>query len=104
MKAADIWWKGLDKDIKVLAKSCHCCQANQSNPVHVDLAGPFLGHMFFVAVDAHSKWLEVEVMSTTSGKTIEVLTSMFAQHGLPGQLMSTVYVNRVQTVSERQSN
>ena len=100
------WWKGLDKDIEVLAKSCHRCQANQSNPtvaplhpwiwpdapwkrVHVDLAGPFLGHMFFVAVDAHSKWPEVEVMSTTtSGKTIEVLRSMFTRHGLPEQLVS----------------
>ena len=40
-------------------------------------------------MDAHSKWPEVEVMSsTTSGKTIEVLRSMFARHGLPEQLVS----------------
>ena len=66
------WWKGLDKDIETMGKTCHSCQANQSNPptaplhpwvwpdlswrrIHVDFAGPFLGHMFFVIVDAHSK-------------------------------------------------
>ena len=100
------WWKGLDKDIETMGKTCHSCQANQSNPptaplhpwvwpdlpwrrIHVDFAGPFLGHMFFVIVDAHSKWPEVEMMtSTTSNKTIEVLRSQFARHGLPEQLVS----------------
>ena len=100
------WWGGLDKDIEELGKSCQSCQANQSNPtvaplhpwvlpdapwkrIHVDFAGPFQGHTFFIAVDAYSKWPEVAVMtSTTSVKTIEVLRSMFAQHGLPEQLVS----------------
>lgn len=45
--------------------------------------------MFLVIVDAHSKWPEVELMtSTTSKKTIEVLRSLFARHGLPEQLVS----------------
>ncbi len=77
------WWRGLDKDIEAMGKACHSCQANQSNPpaaplhpwvwpdlpwrrIHVDFAGPFLGHMFMVTVDAHSKWPEVEMMSTTT--------------------------------------
>ena len=86
-------------------KSCQSCQTSQSNPaatplhpwvwtdtpwkrIHVDYAGPFLGHMLFIAVDAHSKWPEVEMMSsTTSEKTIESLRSMFACHGLPEQLV-----------------
>jgi len=52
--------------------------------IHVDFAGPYLGHIFFIVVDAHLKWPEVEVMSTTtSEKTIEVLRSLFAHHGLP---------------------
>lgn len=39
--------------------------------IHIDFAGPFEGRMFFVVVDAHSKWPEVIVMdSTTSEKTI----------------------------------
>jgi len=33
--------------------------------IHVDFAGSHWGHMFFIVVDAHSKWPEVEVMSTT---------------------------------------
>ena len=72
------WWKGLDGDIEAMGKSCYACQSNQSSPataplhpwiwpdapwrrIHIDFAGPFLGHMFFVIVDAHSKWPEVEV-------------------------------------------
>ena len=27
--------------------------------IHVDFAGPFIGKMFFIIVDTHSKWLEV---------------------------------------------
>ena len=100
------WWVGLDKDIEELGKSCQSCQANQSNPtvaplhpwvwpdapwkrIHVDFAGPFQGHTFFIVVDAYSKWPEAVVMtSTTSVKTIEVVRSMFAQHGIPEQLVS----------------
>jgi len=55
------WWTGLDKQIEELGKSC---QANQANPaaaplhpwiwpdtpwkhIHVDFAGPYLGHSVF---------------------------------------------------------
>ena len=44
--------------------------------VHVDHAGPFLGKLFLVVihVDAHSKWLEVLVVpSTTSAATTKAL-------------------------------
>lgn len=45
--------------------------------------------MFFVVVDAHSKWPEVEIMKTTTAeKTIKVLRNLFARHGLPEQLVS----------------
>ena len=33
---------------------------------HIDYAGPFLGKMFFVVVDAHSKWLEIEMASSAT--------------------------------------
>ena len=100
------WWSGLDKAIEEMGKTCHTCQANQPNPptaplhpwiwpdspwkrIHIDFAGPFQGHSFLVVVDAYSKWPEVAVMSsTTSEKTINVLRTMFAQHGLPEQLVS----------------
>ena len=57
--------------------------------VHVDFAGQFLGKMFFIAVDAHSKWPEVVMMSsTTSQLTIDVLRSILSRYGLPEQIVS----------------
>ncbi len=100
------WWPGLDKAIEDLAKSCTACQAIQASPVvaplhpwvwpetpwkriHVDFAGPFMGKMFFIIVDAHSKWPEVVTMSATTSKhTIDALRSVFAHFGLPEQLVS----------------
>ena len=71
-----IWWPGMDKAIEEVAKGCTGCQLTQNNPktaplrawewpahqwqrIHVDFAGPFLGTMFLIVVDAHSKWPEV---------------------------------------------
>ena len=71
-----VWWPGIDKDIEIRIKSCTQCQQNQKTPakapfhpwdwperpwmrLHIDYAGPFLGKMFLVVVDAHWKWLEV---------------------------------------------
>ena len=45
--------------------------------------------MFFLVLDAYSKWLEIFLMpSTTSNKTIETLKSLFARYGLPEQIVS----------------
>ena len=100
------WWSGLDKAIEALAKSYSSCQVLQAAPVaaplhpwiwpdapwkriHVDFAGPFPGKMFFIVVDAHSKWPEVIVMSSTTAQhTIEALRSIFSHFGLPEQLVS----------------
>ena len=39
--------------------------------VHVDFAGPFMGKMFLLDVDAHSKWGEVyPMLRTTTIKTM----------------------------------
>ena len=57
--------------------------------LHVDYAGPFLGKMFLVIVDAYSKWLEVVITnSATSLTTIEQLRKLFAVHGLPELIIS----------------
>ena len=49
---------------------------------------PFQGKMFFIMVDAHSKWPEVMTMSsTTTQHTIDALTAVFARYGLPDQLV-----------------
>ena len=101
-----IWWPTMDKAIEQLTKSCSGCQLIQNNPsvaplhpwewparpwqrIHIDFAGPFLGTMFLITVDAHSKWPEVVPMTTTSAiRTIETLRTMFAKNGIPEQLVS----------------
>ena len=69
-----IWWPGIDKEIKQTAKTCFGCQLMQaerstapihpgewpSSPwqrIHIDFAGPFLGYIALIVVDAHSRWL-----------------------------------------------
>ena len=96
-----VWWPCLDKDIEEKVQCCSTCQSNRVSPpvaplhpwewpsrpwsrVHLDFAGPFLGHMFLIMVDAHSKWIEVHVMaSSTSSATIENVRTTFAQLGIP---------------------
>ena len=101
-----VWWPKLDQDIEDLCSSCSGCQkiSNMpkaapvhpwdfpSNPwerLHMDFAGPFLNSMFLLIVDAHSKWLEIYPMkSTTAAKTVEKLRILFSQYGLPKQVVS----------------
>ena len=101
-----LWWPGLDKELETYAQHCEACQTMRNTPapaplhpwlwptkpwmhVHVDFAGPFQGKMYFIVVDAHSKWPEVIPMSgTTSNQTIAELRWLFAAHGLPQQLVS----------------
>ena len=101
-----VLWPKIDSDIETLAKSCHCCpREGISLPqcivhpwvwpvklmqrVHVDFAVPFIGRMFFLMVDAHSKWVEIiEMKSATTTATIEVLRGLFASYGLPTQFVA----------------
>ena len=100
------WWPNLDKEIEAGVKSCMMCSLTQPDPlkaplhpwqwpekswqrIHIDYAGPFQGSMFLVAVDAHSKWVEIiPTASSTTAKTIDVLMTMFARYGIPEQLVS----------------
>ena len=101
--------EGLPEEIDELVKSCKSCQAVKSSPaactplhpwtwpskswtwpskswqcIHIDFGGLFLGSMFLIVVDAHSKWSEMYPMSTTTAeKTIEVLRHIFVSYGLP---------------------
>ena len=57
--------------------------------IHIDYTGPFMGKMFLLVIDAHSRWMEVETVNTASiQNTIEHLRSMFSRFGLP-QVMVT---------------
>ena len=101
-----IWWPGMDAEIDNLVKSCPVCQQSCPAPanaplhswewpsepwsrLHLDFAGPFMGHMLFILVDTHSKWLDAHLMqSISSAKTIEKLRMVFATHGLPGKVVT----------------
>ena len=50
--------------------------------IHIDFAGPFMGKKFLLVVDAHYRWIEVEIVNAVSTQnTIEHLHSMFARFG-----------------------
>ena len=54
--------------------------------IHIDFYGPFIGCMFLIVMDAHSRRLEIEKMdTTTSTKIIEKLKSLFTRYGVPSQ-------------------
>ena len=100
------WWPSLDKDLEQCAQSCLDCQAVKNAPavaplhpwlwpakpyqrLHLDFAGPFLGKMYLIVVDSHSKWPEViEMTTTTSEKTIAELRKLFSAYGLPEQVVT----------------
>ena len=110
-----VFWPGIDQQIEQLVATCESCQSVQAAPpkaplhswkwptrpwqrIHIDFAGPFVGNMFLIVVEAHSKWPEVCLMkSTTSSKTITKLRHMFARFGIPKELVSD---NGPQFVSE----
>ena len=98
-----VWWQQTDQDIEKIARECTSCQLQQKQPitaplhswewparpwrrVHVDFAGPFLGSMFLLLVDAHSNWPKtIPMNSTTATKTVSCSRTIFAQYVLPEQ-------------------
>ena len=45
--------------------------------------------MYLITVDAHLKWLDVQVMSSiTTAKTIEKLKTLFANHGILNKIVT----------------
>ncbi|KAK0139329.1 hypothetical protein N1851_024035 [Merluccius polli] len=100
------WWPGLDADIEAVVKRCVACQEHRNSPapaplhpwewpskpwqrIHIDYAGPFMGHMFLIVMDAHSKWMDVyPVTTSTSASTIECLRKSFSNQGLPETVVS----------------
>lgn len=101
-----VWWPHIDMDVEKTCKQCYRCQLEQRMPrlvplhpwefpgdvwkrLHIDFAGPFMGHMFMIVVDAYSKWLEVFKMAQiTSSATISRLRRLFASYGLPEQVVT----------------
>ncbi|XP_056589597.1 uncharacterized protein K02A2.6-like [Triplophysa dalaica] len=101
-----LWWPKLDADIEGRVKDCTVCQEQRKAPVgaplhpwewprqpwrrvHMDYAGPVFGKMFFILVDAHSKWIEAyPVPSATTVMTLECLRNSFSTHGIPEMMVS----------------
>ncbi|XP_063394366.1 uncharacterized protein K02A2.6-like [Cydia fagiglandana] len=101
-----VYWPNIDKDILTFSKRCSLCQQSRSNtneapvfpwgiPVepwhrlHVDYAGPFLGHMWLIVIDAYTKWLEVVPMNvTTTRATVQRLKNIFATFETPRYIVS----------------
>ena len=78
---AHMWWPKMDNNIEDFTHSCINCQQQRPMPataqlhpwefpgkawsrIHVDYAGPVLGHMFLFIVDAYSKWVDIHMMKT----------------------------------------
>ena len=101
-----VWWPGMEKDIEMTVRTCAECQTVRAAPpvaplhpwkwptrpwarLHLDYAGPFLGKMFLVLIDAHSKWIEaICTPSATSDVVIQELRTLFAQFGLPETIVT----------------
>ncbi|XP_058872250.1 uncharacterized protein K02A2.6-like [Acipenser ruthenus] len=101
-----VWWPCMDQALEKKVRECTICQSTRHAPppaplhpwewpdrpwarLHVDYAGPFMGKMFLILIDAHSKWIDVHVMSSaTSQATISQLRVTFATHGLPEMLVT----------------
>ena len=96
----------MDSVLEEQVKQCMICQNLRKMPpsgplhpwewpdkpwlrLHVDYAGPFMGKMLLVIIDAHSKWLEVYITNAaTSAVTIEKLRDAFSRFGLQEMIVS----------------
>ena len=101
-----VWLPGMDQQIEETVRNCLDCQQSQPAPpvaplcswrwptrpwsrIHIDFAGPMDNRTFLVIIDAHSKWLEVIPMNSTSATaTIQALRTTFSQFGLPESIVS----------------
>lgn len=100
-----VYWPALDKDIEGMGQNCDACRQVQDAPpkttlhpweyptgpwkrLHADFAQLY-GKYYIIVVDAYSKWLEAEVIRTTSAyETIKFFKNLFAKFGLPEQLVT----------------
>lgn len=101
-----IYWKNIDRDIENKVKSCRACRLQQNESpkapphhweqptgpwqrLHIDFAGPILGHQLLIVVDAFSKWVEVfPTKTTTSAWCVVKLKELFCTFGTPYTLVS----------------
>ncbi|XP_065204117.1 uncharacterized protein K02A2.6-like [Planococcus citri] len=101
-----VWWPNCDNDIEIFIKRCeHCQRAGPREPstplnlwntpeksmerIHIDFTGPYHGFIWFVIIDAFSRWMEIFVLKTATTETaIGKLRPFFAMFGLPAQIVA----------------
>ena len=101
-----VWWPKLDVDIDNKIRACRDSQIQRDLPakaplhpwnwpdkpwtrLHLDYAGPFLGQMYLIIIDAYSKWLEVIPTSTSTAQvTAKLCRRVFTTHGLPCSIVT----------------
>ena len=83
-----VWWPGIDSDLEQKVKTCQACQSSRKNPapaplhpwewprgpwsrIHADYTGPFMGQMFLLLVDAHTKWMDVHIVSSATSQSTD---------------------------------
>ena len=94
------WWPNLDVRygevmlFMSIKSVCSCLYTNNSlaiprRSLETDHAGPFMGKYFLVIIDAYSKRMEIEMVSSTSLKeAITKLDKIFASYGIPETMVS----------------
>ncbi|XP_060119763.1 uncharacterized protein K02A2.6-like [Heteronotia binoei] len=101
-----VWWPGMDEEIEGWVRRCQPCQESRPDPpsapvhrwesnrrpwsrLHLDFAGPYQGQIFFILVDAYTKWLEViPVASTSTAAAVRALRRVLCTHGIPDTLVT----------------
>ena len=95
-----VWWPKIDNKIEMKVKGCSTSAVLGPDPlptvlhpwewpnkpwsrVHLDYAGLFLGKIFLLPIDTHSKWIKVYITNAwTTAVTIEKLQFTFLSLGL----------------------
>uniref|UniRef100_A0AC35GTQ6 Uncharacterized protein n=1 Tax=Panagrolaimus sp. PS1159 TaxID=55785 RepID=A0AC35GTQ6_9BILA len=101
-----VYWPNITKDIDAMIQNCPACiqlcrspvkatlaswpkSMNPGDRVHMDFAGPLLGHMLLVIVDSCSKWIDVKVLKPANAfTTIEAVSRYIADNGIPRVIVS----------------
>ena len=56
-----VWWPGMDAALEKLVKfgKSYVRPKQPWSRIHLDYAGSFLGKVFLIIVNTHSKWIDV---------------------------------------------
>ena len=114
-----VWWPKVNDDVENLVRNCKICRLSAKAPpadfkpwpkptkawerLHLDFAGPFLGKMWLIVVDAFSKYPYVVMLNvgqTTADHTIDALQQIFAMEGLPDTIVTDNGTQFVSSVFE----